>query len=125
MDQETIRAIEALDSERCKATIAGDEATLNRLFTDDMLYVHGNAVAEDKATFVRRVCTRSLDYRGLTSIRRNWRQAGDVVLVDGDLRIEVVNDGAPKDFVTRYLQVWVKRDGRWQMLSWQSTPLPK
>ena len=49
---------------------------------------------------------------------------GDMALVDGDARIQVVVKSGAKDFVTRYLQVWARRNGGWQMVSWQSTPIP-
>jgi len=64
------------------------------------------------------------DYQGITQIRRSFRGYGDVVLVDGDVRIQVVVKSGARDFVSRYLQAWTRRDGRWQMVSWQSTPIP-
>lgn len=118
------QAIEALDDERSRATVAKDGATLSRILADDMLYVHGNAMGESKALYIERVTGGYYDYKALTSQRRNCRVYGDVVLVDGDVRIQVVTNGNPKDFVSRYLQAWVKRNGAWQMVSWQSTPVP-
>lgn len=118
------QAIEALDDERSRATVAKDAATLNRVLADDLLYVHGNATGENKSLYIERVTGGFYDYKALTSQRRNYRVYGDVVLVDGDVRIQVVTNGTPKDFVSRYLQAWVQRDGAWQMVSWQSTPVP-
>ena len=124
MDAATISAIEALDAQRVRATLAKDAAALGRVLADDLLYVHSSAVAETKALYIERACTGHYDYKGLTSLRRNFRVYGDVVLVDGDVRIQVVVGGNTKDFVSRYLQVWAKRSGDWQMVSWQSTPVP-
>lgn len=124
MSDDIIRAIEAVDARRVEATIAKNAAALAETLADDLLYVHGNAVGETKAEYSDRVCNGHYDYRGLTSVRRRFRVYGDTALVDGDLRIQVVTQGVPKDFVSRYLQAWVKRDGRWQMVSWQSTPVP-
>jgi ketosteroid isomerase-like protein len=53
------------------------------------------------------------------------RVIGDVVLVNGDARIEVEVSGTAKVVMSRYLQVWVKRSAGWQMASWQSTPIPQ
>ncbi len=125
MSDDTIRTIEAIDARRNQAALAKDAATLREILADDMLYVHGSAVAEDKALYIERVCHNGhYDYKLLENQRRNFRVYGDTVLVDGDVHIKVVTKGGPKDFVSRYLQAWVKRDGRWQMVSWQSTPIP-
>jgi hypothetical protein len=53
------------------------------------------------------------------------RVIGDVVLVNGDARIEVEVGGTAKLVMSRYLQVWVKGSAGWQMASWQSTPIPQ
>jgi uncharacterized protein (TIGR02246 family) len=120
----TIQAIEAIDARRVDATLAQDAAALREIFGDDLIYVHGSAVAESRDVFIERATTGFYVYRALTTQRRNYRELGDVVLVDGDVRIQVCVKGTDKDFVTRYLQVWARRDGRWQMISWQSTPVP-
>jgi ketosteroid isomerase-like protein len=119
-----IQAIEAADAERARATLGKDAATLDRVLADDLLYVHSSATAESKALYVERVVTGYYDYRSLTNLRRAFRVYGDVALVDGDVRIEVIVAGTPKDFVSRYLQVWTRRQGAWRMVSWQSTPIP-
>ncbi len=124
MNPADIKAIEEADARRCKAALDKDAATLRELLGDDLLYVHSSATAEDKATYIERACTGYYDYQGITQIRRSFRSYGDVVLVDGDVRIQVVVKSGAKDFVSRYLQAWTRRDGRWQMVSWQSTPIP-
>jgi hypothetical protein len=123
-DPTLISAIEAADARRAQATLAKDRATLEQVLADELLYVHGSAVGEDKALYIDRVCSGHYDYKALTGLRRNFRIFGEVALVDGDVRIQVVTAGNPRDFVSRYLQVWVLRNGAWQMVSWQSTPVP-
>jgi len=123
LNEEAIRAIEAADAQRREATIGKDAATLDMLFGDDLLFVHAGAVAEDKAKYIARICRSSHHYRGLTYLRREFRVFGAVVLVDGDLRLQVATPGGERDVVVRFLQVWVRRDGRWQLVSWQSTPI--
>ncbi len=124
MTQAIINEIEALDARRAQATLAKDAATLGELLGDDLVYVHSSATTETKSQFIERATTGFYDYRALTSLERTFRVIGDVVLVNGDVRIEVVVKGATRDFVSRYLQVWAKRGDTWQMVSWQSTPVP-
>ncbi|HVL59216.1 MAG TPA: hypothetical protein VM491_22210, partial [Burkholderiaceae bacterium] len=63
-------------------------------------------------------------YHALQAIRRDFRVWNDVVLVNGDLRIDVSVQGRRKTVYSRYLQVWRRGPQDWQMASWQSTPLP-
>ena len=124
MDNNDIKAIEEADARRTKATLDKDTAAQAALFGDDLLYVHGSGTAETKEQYIGLIASRHYDYRSLTQLRRSFRGYGDLVLVDGDVRIQVVVPAGERNFVSRYLQAWAKRDGRWQMVSWQSTPLP-
>lgn len=123
-DREIIALIEQLDAERVRATLAKDAAALSRLIADDMRYVHSSAVDETKALYIERATTGHYDYTGLTTVKRDFRVIGDVVLVNGDLKIELLLKGAPRTVMSRYLQVWAKRAGNWQVVAWQSTPIP-
>ena len=93
MNPTSIAAIEAADARRVQATLAKDAATLREIFADDLLYVHSSATAEDKATYIERATTGFYDYREMTLLRRSFRDYGDVVVADGDVRIHVVHRG--------------------------------
>jgi ketosteroid isomerase-like protein len=61
----------------------------------------------------------------LDILQREFRVMGEVVLVNGDLRISVDVAGTNKVIMSRYLQVWAKRATGWQMVSWSSVPIPQ
>jgi ketosteroid isomerase-like protein len=123
-NQAVISEIEALDERRARATVECDLATLEPMLGDDLRYVHSSAVDEDKTLYLQRLRDGHYRYLGLTNMKRSVRVVGDVVLVNGDVRIEVEVDGKPKLVMSRYLQVWARRQAGWQMISWQSTPIP-
>jgi hypothetical protein len=52
------------------------------------------------------------------------RLVGDVVVVNGKLDIRVIANGKEQHFQGIYTDVYAKRDGRWQLVTWQSTKLP-
>jgi hypothetical protein len=49
---------------------------------------------------------------------------GDTVVLTGIAQIKVTANGNPLAFGVRFTDVYAKRDGRWQMVTWQSTKLP-
>lgn len=124
-DTELFDHILALDEERIAATLAGDAGRLDPLIGSSLRYVHSSGTDEDRALYLQRVAEGYYDYRKLASIARAFRRFGDVVLVNGDVEIDVVvREKGRKHFRSRYLQAWALEDGEWRMVSWQSTPLP-
>jgi uncharacterized protein (TIGR02246 family) len=124
-DETTIAEITRLDAERITATLGKDAAKLNQLFADDMRYVHSSATEETKAMLIERATTGFYDYKALTSLKRDFRVLGpDTVLAEGDIKIELLLKGQPKTVLSRYLGVWSKRGGKWQIAAWHSTPIP-
>ena len=49
---------------------------------------------------------------------------GVTAIVNGEAKLSVTTDGKTNSFSLRYTDVWVMRDNKWQMVSWQSTRLP-
>ena len=50
---------------------------------------------------------------------------GDTVVLTGIAKIKVESNGKPNAFGVRFTDVYAKRNGRWQMVAWQSTKLPE
>ena len=50
---------------------------------------------------------------------------GATVVLTGAARIRVTANGNPISFGVRFTDVYVNKDGQWQMVAWQSTRLPE
>ena len=50
---------------------------------------------------------------------------GDVATAMGSTRVDVELNGEFKQLDLRYLNVWTRRDGRWQLIARQSAYKPK
>ncbi len=113
---ETTALLLSLEAERCEAISTGDRARLEGLLTDDMQQIHASGVVEGKAPYIdtllqrRRRCERT----GATTVRLY----GDTAVMTGPQR-NVYADGTVGDMLTTL--VWVRREGRWQLASSQST----
>ncbi|MFA7505790.1 MAG: nuclear transport factor 2 family protein [Burkholderiaceae bacterium] len=126
METELFDQILALDEARIAATLAGDLSRLEPLMGSSLRYVHSSGTDEDRALYLQRVGEGFYDYQQLIPIARDCRRFGDVVLVNGDVEIDViVREKGRKHFRSRYLQAWALEKGSWRMVSWQSTPLPQ
>ena len=121
---DTIAHIESLDNQRAQAILSRNFKALEALMGDDLRYIHSSAVQEDKKQYLDKLTSGHYLYHGLDLQNREFRVLDDIVLVNGDLRIDVEVKGARKVVMSRFLQVWAKRPAGWQMVSWQSVPVP-
>jgi ketosteroid isomerase-like protein len=116
--------VSACEDRRFEAMIAKDTATLAELFADEMSYTHSNASVDTKASYLKAIEERTFDYRSADRSDTAITVIGDTALVTGRAVIGVLARGRELTLDARYTVVWVRRDGRWQFLCWQSTSIP-
>jgi uncharacterized protein (TIGR02246 family) len=119
-----IDLIAELEERRRKAMLGADIAVLDEMFVDDLSYTHSNAVMERKALYLERLAAKHYDYRELNFLDQDIRVTGDAALITGRMTGEVVIAGQVRQLNSRTTVVWIRRDGRWRMLTFQSTPIP-
>jgi ketosteroid isomerase-like protein len=113
----------AADRARFDAQVKGDLAALDKLLAPDLTYVHSSGALETKDEFLRGIESGKYKYRAVATEGVAVRSYGEVTVLGGKATIDVVVDGKDLHVVLRYTDVWVKRDGRWQMVAWHSTRL--
>jgi len=116
--------IRELESRRFRAMIEADAATLEALLADSMVYTHSNATTDGKASYIAGVRAKKWQYRKIERPAEDVQVYGDTAVVTGQVRIDIVVEGQPKIMNSRYTDVWVKGAKGWQMVAWQSTPIP-
>ena len=121
MDKETIRKLE---DQRFKAMIDADAATLEKLLADSLVYTHSYGGTDSKTSYVDGIRAKKWQYRKIERPVENIQIHGDCALVTGKVRIELLSEGKPKTLNSAYTNVWIKAARGWQMVAWQSTPLP-
>ena len=115
-------AIEA-DRARFEAQIEADAEALDKLLAADLTYVHSSGVLDSKDDYIGGIKSGKYKYKAIAPEGVSARSFGDVAVVNGKATMDLVSDGKDVRVVLRYTDVWVKRDGRWQMVSWHSTRL--
>ncbi len=118
------KALNQADDERCKAMLAGDLEALDRLLADELVYTHSSASVDNKSQYIEALRNRKAKYVAIE--RSNTRSSfyGDIALMHGQARIEVIVNDTLKNLNNLFQTVWIKRDGRWQLLAWASTVIP-
>lgn len=120
--EETIRR---LQERRFEAMVAGDIPTLNSILADDMVYTHTTAQADTKKQFLNSLASGRLKYESIQVNEATVRVYGTAAIVTGQATMKVSSGSQRMSFVVRFTDVYANRDGRWQMVAWQSTRLPE
>jgi ketosteroid isomerase-like protein len=99
------------------AEMKRDAAWFERTLTDDYTGVDGSTgKATTKAEDIAGIKTNTVDSASLSGL--GVRMQGDVAVVTGLTHNKGKNDkGVAFDRKIRFTDVWVKRDGKWQVLS--------
>ena len=118
------QAIRELESRRFRAMIEADAVALEALLADSMIYTHSSAATDGKASYIAGVKSKKWQYRQIDRPVEDIQVHGDTALVTGQVRIDILIDGKPRIMNSRYTDVWVKGAKGWQMVAWQSTPIP-
>jgi hypothetical protein len=122
--QDPLKEVAALEKARFQAQIAMDVPTLRPMLADDLYYCHSSGVCQNKEEFIGFVTSGTNKYLAMDVISMKPRLVGEAVVVNGKLDIRVVTNGKEQHFQGIYTDVYAKRDGRWQLVTWQSTKLP-
>jgi len=118
------RAIIDLDRKRMRAMAAKDVDTLESVLADDLIYTHSSARLDTKRTLIQAMVSGTTVYTSVEPSDVKAQDLGDTVVLTGIAQIQVVSNGTPNAFGVRFTDVYAKREGRWQMVTWQSTRLP-
>jgi hypothetical protein len=109
------------DRRRRELSILADVAALSGYLADDLTYVHTTGVTDTKRTMLDRIESRDLTYHRIELGPHSLSEFGAVVWIDGFADTEVISSGVHKDFTCRFVQLWIRREERWQLRYWQST----
>ena len=110
----------ALENRRVEAMTKGDANALDEILADDLIYTHSTARIATTASFIEAITSGRSNYRSVERKDVNVRQIGDSAVVTGHAKFHVGDN----KFEARFIDVYAKRNGAWQMVAWQSTRVP-
>jgi hypothetical protein len=112
---------QAAEDARYKAQTTNDFAAMERLFGDDLVYVHSSALVDNKATYIESMRSGTVKYRIMRRSGVKVRTYGCIAILSGDANFDVTVKGKDLSVELRFHTVWAKRGTGLQFVSWQST----
>jgi hypothetical protein len=113
-----------LDKKRMTAMGHRDVATLNELLADDLVYTHSSARLDTKQSLIGAMESGTTIYTAVVPSDVKAQDCGDAVVLTGVARISVKSGAGERSFGVRFTDVYARKGGQWQMVTWQSTKLP-
>ena len=123
-DDARLTALRAAEMTRFEAQVDADIEVLGQLLDGGLEYAHSNGDVDTKASFIDSLVTGKRDYVSAVATIESVRIFGDVGTIRGKVRVTVSSNGPPQDLHIGYTDVWVWKDGRWQLTAWRSSRLP-
>jgi ketosteroid isomerase-like protein len=112
-----------LDRRRMAAMAEKDVTALNRILADDLIYTHSSARLDTKASLIGAMESGATVYTSIEPSDVVAQDLGEAVVLTGVAAISVNSGGKPNSFRVRFTDVYAKKAGQWQMVTWQSTRL--
>ena len=102
-----------VDEERNQALQKGDIATLDRIYSDDLVYANTNGILLTKAEHLADLQKRTLNFKSFKHDNIQVTVHGDTGVLTGISTSEVNYQGSMDVHPRRFLNIFSKKDGRW------------
>jgi ketosteroid isomerase-like protein len=106
-----------VDEERNQALQKGDVATLDRIYSDDVVYANASGALLTKAEHLAELKARTLNFRSFVHENVQVAVHGDTGVLTGISKSVVEYQGTVSSSHRRFLNVFNKRDGRWLVVA--------
>jgi len=118
------RAVLAAMENFKQAILEGDVAELTRIWTDDYTFINPQSALVTRAQRLTNIASGNTNVAVIDNEREiTVRVYGDMAVVQNLSTLRGTFSGAPTDTDLRGTFVWVRRDGRWRLVTNQLTPV--
>jgi len=115
-----VEEIHEVEDRRYDAMIRGDADALSNTLAEEFFYHQPNGKTNDKPGYVKQMQTGTVKIFSAERYDVKVNVYGDVATAIGGTRLDLEIGGERRKADLRYLNFWVKRDGRWQLAKRQS-----
>jgi ketosteroid isomerase-like protein len=124
-DPEIMRiTVETIEWKRQDAMMRADTSALRKIYSEDLTYTHSMGLMQSREQVLTMITEGNVSYDRFVTRNMIWRVYNNVVVGAGSQTIDLTIDENPATARNRYTVVYVKIDGNWRCVAYQSTPLP-
>ena len=116
------KAVVDAERRRFDAQVSKDYAVLDKLLADDLIYAHSSGATDTKQSYIQSIRDGKSNYGSVDVLEQKVRVYGNTAVVKGVCQIK--NTPPAADLKLSYTDVYVKKAGQWQMVTWQSLKIP-
>lgn len=116
--------IAKIESELATAFLKGDAGVCRRVMADDWVGVDDEGMLFDKATLVKDLVSGDLKITTGKKDDLKVRIYGDTAIAIYRLTQNMTYKGHDASGAYRSTDIFVKRDGQWQMVGWHTSKMP-
>lgn len=114
----------AAEQKRCTAMLANDITVLDALLDPRLSFTHATGQVDDKAAYMKKMAAGRVTYLSIDwSEERVIELSPGAALLTGRMVSQVTVEGVEKRLDNRVLTAWVRDEGNWRLVAFQSTPL--
>ena len=106
-----------------RALIAKDTVVLKQLLHRDATYGHSNGWVETKAEVIKDLISGKLNYSKIETKNIKWIVTNNIATMRNNSDIGFELDGKSGELHLHVVQVWLKTNKGWQLLTRQSTKI--
>lgn len=114
----------ALEARRRDAMRDGNATALATLLAPALRYVHSTGVVDTRDSLLGKLARGEIAYARLGLAPHLLAHTPDTAVVAGEMQAEVLRGGQRREIAARYLAVWLRDGGAWQLVACQGTALP-
>ncbi len=113
--------MESIERLRFEAMVKKDFAYLDKVLSEDLIYTHSNGLTETKGEHIGNIQSGKLVYKSIQPEDITILIYKKSAVINGHIKVSVLLEGRDIDIRLRYLNMYVKRKGQWQLVAWQSS----
>jgi len=117
--------VNQIEDRRYQVMMAGDLDGLANILADEFVYHQPTGKIATKAIYIDQLKSGEVKIYEAKRYDVTVRVYGDVATVMGMTHLDLERKGVRSPIELRYINVWVLRDGRWQLAARQSAFMPK
>lgn len=116
--------VTALDKQGILAVKANDPSFMEKYLADDYVGISGRGQQMDRQTSIDNLKTGKTKYDTLEILEHKVTQYGpSAAIARGKVMVKGMFSGQPNEGTYAFSRTWLQRDGKWQVVAFQSTKI--